>query len=68
MKQFFQSITCWGIAAKLVVLFIIFGAVPMAAVGFIAFFLFCMFMYHWKSDAGIPIKAWFKENNWFLQF
>ncbi len=36
MRQFFQSITRWGIAAKLVVLFIVFGAVPMVAVGFIA--------------------------------
>ncbi len=36
-----------------------------AWVGFIAFFSFCVFLYHWKSDLGIPVKAWFKDNHWF---
>ena len=37
MKQFMQTFMSWGIAAKLVTLFCIFGVVPMAAVGMIAF-------------------------------
>jgi thioredoxin reductase/ferredoxin len=31
----------------------------------IAFVLFCVFLYHWKTDAGIPIYSWFKGNKWF---
>ena len=37
MKQFMQAFMSWGIAAKLVTMFVIFGVVPMAAVGMIAF-------------------------------
>ena len=37
MKQFMQTFMSWGIAAKLVTIFVIFGAVPMTAVGWIAF-------------------------------
>ena len=37
MRQFMQTFVSWGIAAKLVTLFCIFGVIPMAAVGMIAF-------------------------------
>ncbi len=37
MNNVLSKFMSWGIAAKLVTLFIIFGAVPMVAVGFIAF-------------------------------
>ena len=37
MKQMMQTFSSWGIAAKLVALFVVFGLVPMAAVGMIAF-------------------------------
>ncbi len=30
-----------------------------------AFVLFCVFLYHWKTDAGIPIKKVFSEHGWF---
>lgn len=36
-----------------------------ALAGFIAFFAFCVFLYHWKTDAGIPVYSLFKKNNWF---
>ncbi len=29
------------------------------------FVAFCVFLYHWKADYGIPVKAWFKDNQWF---
>lgn len=34
-------------------------------VGCILFFLFCVFLYHWKSNLGIPVQAWFKARHWF---
>lgn len=34
-------------------------------VGFLLFFAFCVFLYHWKKDKGLPISAWFKEHGWF---
>ena len=37
MKQIMQTFLSWGIAAKLVTLFLIFGVIPMAAVGIIAY-------------------------------
>ena len=37
MNTYWNKFLSWGIAAKLVALFVIFGAVPMAAVGLIAF-------------------------------
>ena len=37
MKQVMQTFLSWGIAAKLVTLFLIFGVIPMAAVGMIAY-------------------------------
>ncbi len=37
MKQIMQTFLSWGIAAKLVTLFLIFGVIPMAAVGMIAY-------------------------------
>lgn len=37
MKQVMQTFLSWGIAAKLVTLFLIFGVLPMAAVGMIAY-------------------------------
>ncbi len=37
MNNVMSKFLSWGIAAKLVTIFVIFGAVPMAAVGFIAF-------------------------------
>ncbi len=27
--------------------------------------LACVFIYHWKTDAGIPIKHWFEDRGWF---
>ncbi|MFQ5507065.1 MAG: NAD(P)-binding domain-containing protein, partial [Planctomycetota bacterium] len=33
--------------------------------GLLFFLAFCVFLYHWKGDYGIPIKAWFKERHWF---
>ncbi|MEM7229275.1 MAG: 4Fe-4S binding protein, partial [Planctomycetota bacterium] len=36
-----------------------------AWVGLITFFLFCTFLYHWKSDAGFGLKSAFKDNGWF---
>ncbi len=27
--------------------------------------LACVFVYHWKTDAGIPVKHWFQEADWF---
>ncbi|MBT8486267.1 MAG: NAD(P)-binding domain-containing protein [Phycisphaerales bacterium] len=38
---------------------------PMTYLTFGLFFLFCLFLYHWKSDFGIPVKAWFKDRHWF---
>ncbi|WP_454061269.1 methyl-accepting chemotaxis protein [Candidatus Nitrospira salsa] len=37
MKQMMQTFLSWGIAAKLVTLFLVFGVVPMSAVGLIAY-------------------------------
>lgn len=37
MKQMMQTFLTWGIAAKLVTIFLIFGVIPMAAVGLIAY-------------------------------
>jgi thioredoxin reductase/ferredoxin len=34
-------------------------------IGCIAFFLFCFFLYHWKSDAGFGLKSWFKAEHLF---
>jgi thioredoxin reductase/ferredoxin len=34
-------------------------------IGFLVFFAFCTFIYHWKTDAGLPIKKWFEGNDWF---
>jgi len=34
-------------------------------VAFGLFLVFCVFLYHWKSDAGIPIHAWFRDRGWF---
>ncbi len=31
----------------------------------ILFVLFCILLYHWKSDLGLPVKAWFKAHHWF---
>ncbi len=33
--------------------------------GFAAFMCFCIFLYHWKKDAGLPINQWFAERGWF---
>ncbi len=38
---------------------------PWTYISCAAFVLFCIFLYHWKGDYGIPIKAWFKDNHWF---
>jgi thioredoxin reductase/ferredoxin len=27
--------------------------------------LAAMFVYHWKTGAGIPVNRWFRENHWF---
>ena len=37
MRQFMQSVMSWGIAAKLVALFLVFGIVPMVAVGYMGY-------------------------------
>ena len=37
MKQIMQTFTSWGIAAKLVTLFLVFGLLPMAAVGYMGY-------------------------------
>lgn len=37
----------------------------LAVLACVLFVLFCVFLYHWKSDAGIPVKAWFKTHHWF---
>ena len=37
MKQFMQTFMSWGIAAKLVALFLVFGIVPMVAVGYMGY-------------------------------
>ena len=37
MKQLMQKFLSWGIAAKLVTLFVIFGLLPMAAVGYLGY-------------------------------
>ncbi len=29
------------------------------------FFAFCLFIYHWKSDAGFGVKGWFKDHHLF---
>jgi ferredoxin len=31
----------------------------------LAFVLLCVFLYHWKGDYGLPVKAWFKARHWF---
>jgi thioredoxin reductase/ferredoxin len=33
--------------------------------GLMALVLFCVFIYHWKKDAGIPVYRWFQSNGWF---
>jgi thioredoxin reductase/ferredoxin len=30
-----------------------------------AVLLFCVFLYHWKTSAGIPVYEWFKQRHWF---
>lgn len=32
---------------------------------FFLFFAFCLFLYHWKSDAGFGLKTFFKEHDLF---
>ncbi len=32
---------------------------------FAAILLVAIFVYHWKTSAGIPIYSWFQENGWF---
>ncbi len=34
-------------------------------IGCLTFIVFCVFLYHWKSDAGIPINRMFKSHHWF---
>jgi NosR/NirI family transcriptional regulator, nitrous oxide reductase regulator len=34
-------------------------------VGLAAILLAAVFLYHWKTSAGIPIYAWFKDRHWF---
>ncbi len=34
-------------------------------VSFAMFMLFCVFLYHWKKDAGIPVYQWFQSHGWF---
>ncbi len=32
---------------------------------FAMFMAFCLFLYHWKSDAGFGVKQWFKDHHLF---
>jgi thioredoxin reductase/NAD-dependent dihydropyrimidine dehydrogenase PreA subunit len=34
-------------------------------ISFALFLLFCTWLYHWKSESGIPIHRWFLERGWF---
>jgi NosR/NirI family transcriptional regulator, nitrous oxide reductase regulator len=34
-------------------------------VSFALFFAFCVFLYHWKSNAGFDLKGIFKSHHWF---
>lgn len=39
---------------------------PRTYVSFIAFALFCIALYHWKSSAGeLPLQQWFRDRGWF---
>ena len=38
---------------------------PFSYLGLIAFFLFYIFLYHWKSDAGFGLQSWFKDTHLF---
>jgi thioredoxin reductase/polyferredoxin len=38
---------------------------PATWVGLLLFMAFCVFLYHWKADLGLPIQAWFKQRLWF---
>jgi len=34
-------------------------------ISFALFFIFCVLMYHWKSNAGFDLKGVFKDHHWF---
>ena len=38
---------------------------PLSYLSLAFFFAFCVFLYHWKSDAGFGLKGWFKDNELF---
>jgi len=38
---------------------------PSTWAAFLAFAAFCVLLFHWKSDAGLPIQRWFAQRGWF---
>ena len=70
MKTGFQFFSNWGIAAKLVALFVVFGLIPMAAVGWIAFsaanglvglLVLALVIWAWTRFRDVPAVKWLAD-------